>query len=95
MLALSGASRRHTRMPLVEVHMRILILRAQLKTCVGYRIYAFTFALMLAIPATRVALTVAHNDTLRNPGPAHHHHVSYGQHVTISGIAAPAQPARN
>jgi rare lipoprotein A len=37
-------------------------LRPKLKTRTSGRIYAATFALMLAIPATAVALTVGHND---------------------------------
>jgi rare lipoprotein A len=70
-------------------------LRPKLKTRTSRRIYAATFALMLAIPATAVALTVAHNDTQRAiQARLNRHHVSYGQPVTISGTAAPARPGQ-
>ena len=63
-------------------------MRPKLKTRASRRIYAVTFALMLAIPATAVALTVAHNDTQSAiQAKLNHHHVSYGQPVTISGNA--------
>ena len=70
-------------------------MRPKLKTRMSRRIYAATFALMLAIPATAVALTVGHNDT-QSPIQAklNHHHVSYGQPVTISGSAARARPGQ-
>jgi rare lipoprotein A len=70
-------------------------LRPKLKTRTSQRIYAATFALMLAIPATAVALTVAHNDTQSAiQAKLNRHHVSYGQPVTISGTAAPARPGQ-
>ena len=70
-------------------------MRPKLKTRASRRIYALTFALMLVIPATAVALTVAHNDTQSAiQAKLNHHHVSYGQPVTIRGIAAPAQPGQ-
>jgi len=70
-------------------------LRPKLKTRTSRRIYAATFALMLAIPATAVALTVAHNDTQSAiQAKLNRHHVSYGQPVTISGTAAPARPGQ-
>ena len=70
-------------------------MRPKLKTRASRRIYAVTFALMLVIPATAVALTVGHNDTQSAiQAKPNHHHLSYGQPVTISGIAAPAQPGQ-
>ncbi|HET7049121.1 MAG TPA: septal ring lytic transglycosylase RlpA family protein [Solirubrobacteraceae bacterium] len=70
-------------------------MRPKLKTRTSRRIYAATFALMLAIPATAVALTVAHNDTQSAiQAKLNRHHVSYGQPVTISGTAAPARPGQ-
>jgi rare lipoprotein A (peptidoglycan hydrolase) len=67
-------------------------LRPKLKTRTR-RIYAATFALMLAIPATAVALTVGQDDTQSAiQAKLNHHHVSYGQPVTVSGGAAPARP---
>jgi rare lipoprotein A len=70
-------------------------LRPKLKTRSSRRIYAATVALMLAIPATAVALTVGHNDT-QSAIQAHlsRHHVAYGQPVTVSGSAAPARPGQ-
>jgi len=70
-------------------------LRPKLKTRTSRRIYAATFALMLAIPATAVALTVGHNDTQSViQAKLNHHHVSYGQPVTVGGSAAPARPGQ-
>jgi hypothetical protein len=70
-------------------------LRPKLKTRTSRRIYAATFALMLAIPATAVALTVGHNDTQSAiQAKVNRHHVSYGQSVTVSGSAAPARPGQ-
>jgi peptidoglycan lytic transglycosylase len=70
-------------------------LRPKLKTRTSRRIYAATFALMLAIPATAVALTVGHND-IQSAIQANlsRHHVSYGQPVTVSGSASPARPGQ-
>ena len=59
------------------------------------RIYAATFALMLAIPATAVALTVGQNDTQSAiQAKLNRHHVSYGQPVTVTGTASPARPGQ-
>jgi rare lipoprotein A len=70
-------------------------LRPTLKTRTSRRIYAATFALMLAIPATAVALTVGQNDTQSAiQAKLNRHHVSYGQPVTISGSASPAKPGQ-
>jgi hypothetical protein len=70
-------------------------LRPKLKPRTSRRIYAATFALMLAIPATAVALTVGHNDTQGAiQANLSRHHVSYGQPVTVSGSAAPARPGQ-
>ena len=70
-------------------------MRPKLKTRASRRIYALTFALMLVIPATAVALTVGHNDTQSAiQAQLNRHHVSYGEPVTISGTAAPAQPGQ-
>jgi hypothetical protein len=70
-------------------------LRPKLKTRASRRIYAATFALMLVIPATAVALTVAHNDSQSAiRAKLNRHHVSYGQPVTFSGSAAPARPGQ-
>jgi hypothetical protein len=67
-------------------------LRPKLRTRTSRRIYAATFALMLAIPATAVALTVGRNDTQSAiQAKLNRHHVSYGQPVTVSGSAAPAR----
>jgi hypothetical protein len=70
-------------------------LRPKLKTRTSRRIYAATVALMLAIPATAVALTVGQNDTQSAiQAKLDRHHVSYGQTVTVSGSAAPARPGQ-
>jgi hypothetical protein len=70
-------------------------LRPKLKTRTSRRIYAATFALMLAIPATAVALTVGHSDTQSAiQAKLNRHHVSYGQPVTFSGSATPARPGQ-
>jgi rare lipoprotein A len=70
-------------------------LRPKLKTRTSRRIYATTFALTLAIPATAVALTVAQNDTESAiQANLNRHHVSYGQPVTVSGSASPARPGQ-
>jgi rare lipoprotein A len=70
-------------------------LRPKLKTRTSRRIYAATFALMLAIPATAVALTVGHNYTQSAiQAKLSRHHVSYGQPVTVSGSASPARPGQ-
>jgi rare lipoprotein A (peptidoglycan hydrolase) len=70
-------------------------LRPKLKTRTARRIYAATFALMLAIPATAVALTVGQNDTQSAiQAKLNRHHVSYAQPVTISGSASPAKPGQ-
>jgi rare lipoprotein A len=70
-------------------------LRPKLRTRTSRRIYAATFALMLAIPATAVALTVGQNDTQSAiQAKLNRHHVSFGQPVTISGSAAPARPGQ-
>ena len=70
-------------------------MRPKLKTRTSRRIYAATFALMLAIPATAVALTVGQNDTQSAiTAKLNRHHVSYGQPVTVSGSAAPARPGQ-
>jgi rare lipoprotein A (peptidoglycan hydrolase) len=70
-------------------------LRPKLKTRTSRRVYAATFALMLAIPATAVALTVGQNDTQSAiQAKLSRHHVSLGQPVTISGSAAPARPGQ-
>ncbi|MGZ4231542.1 MAG: septal ring lytic transglycosylase RlpA family protein [Solirubrobacteraceae bacterium] len=70
-------------------------MRPKLKTRTSRRIYAATFALMLAIPATAVALTVVHNDTQSAiQAKLSRHRVSYGQPVTVSGSASPARPGQ-
>jgi hypothetical protein len=70
-------------------------LRPTLKTRTSRRVYAATFALTLAIPATAVALTVVHNDTQSAiQAKLNRHHVSYGQTVTVSGDASPARPGQ-
>ncbi|MGZ4179739.1 MAG: septal ring lytic transglycosylase RlpA family protein [Solirubrobacteraceae bacterium] len=70
-------------------------MRPKLKTRTSRRIYAATFALMLTIPATAVALTVGQNDTQSAiQAKVNRHHVSYGQPVTISGSASPARPGQ-
>ena len=70
-------------------------MRPKLKTRTSRRVYAATFALMLAIPATAVALTAVHNDTQSAiQAKLNRHHVSYGQPVTVSGDASPARPGQ-
>jgi rare lipoprotein A len=70
-------------------------LRPKLKTRASRRIYAATFALMLAIPATAVALTVGQNDAQSAiQAKLNRHHVSDGQPVTFSGSASPAKPGQ-
>lgn len=70
-------------------------MRSKLKTRTSRRIYAATFALMLAIPATAVALTVVQTDTQSAiQAKLDRHHVSYGQPVTVSGSASPARPGQ-
>jgi hypothetical protein len=70
-------------------------LRSKLKTRTSRRVYAATFALMLAIPATAVALAAVPTDTQSAiQAKLNRHHVSYGQRVTVSGPAAPARPGQ-
>lgn len=70
-------------------------MRPKLKTRTSRRIYAATFALMLAIPATAVALTVGQTDPQSAiQAKLSRHHVSIGQPVTVSGNAAPARPGQ-
>lgn len=70
-------------------------MRPKLKTRTSRRVYGATFALMLAIPATAVALTVGPSDTQSAiQAKLSRHHVSFGQPVTVSGNASPARPGQ-
>lgn len=67
-------------------------MRPNLKTRTWRRIYGATFAAMLAIPATAVALAAVRTDTTSAiQAKLNRHHVSYGQPVTVRGNASPGQ----
>jgi rare lipoprotein A len=70
-------------------------LRSKLKMRTSRHAYVAVCAVMLAIPATAVALTARATDTQSAiQAQLDRHHVAYGQHVTVTGAAAPAQPGQ-